>query len=247
MKIQILNDLHTEFADFSIHETDADVLVLAGDIGVGLGGIEWLHEQGIYKPIIYVPGNHEFYHHDICMVDGMRSYAKPNIYILDNDAVEIGGVRFLGATLWTDFALFGKSVKYLAMQYARMNIADFSLIRNKGKSFTPEDSIALHKKSKGWLECTLSESFEGKTVVVTHHAPSFGSIHPRFAKDTLTAAFVSNLEDMMDGERISVWIHGHTHNNFDYRRNGTRVICNPRGYVPYENLKGFNPALVIEV
>ena len=247
MKLQVLSDLHIEFAEFSIPETDADVLVLAGDIGVGMGGLSWLHGQCVDKPIIYVPGNHEFYHHELGIVDAMRDLSDSNIYVLDNGVVEIEGVRFLGSTLWTDFEIFGGVAKHLAIQYAKSNVADFFLIKNEDRVFAPEDSITLHNESRAWLECILDEPFDGKTVVVTHHAPSFGSIHPRFSKNTLTPAFVSNLEVMMDGGRVAAWIHGHTHNAFDYEIHGTRVVCNPRGYMPYENLKGFNPALVIEV
>jgi hypothetical protein len=66
--------------------------------------------------------------------------------------------------------------------------------------------------------------------VVTHHAPSPASIHPRFAASPLNACFVSNAEHLLDGDRVRLWIHGHTHDSFDYVVNGTRVVCNPRGY-----------------
>ena len=126
MKIQIVSDLHIESADFILPSTDADVIVLAGDIGVGLGGLEWIVEQYIDKPIIYVPGNHEFYQHDICLIDKLYADAPSNIYVLNNDMVEIQGVRFLGCTLWTDFELFGLSDKYFSVQQAKYNMADFS-------------------------------------------------------------------------------------------------------------------------
>lgn len=247
MKLHVLSDLHIECANFTIHETDADVIILAGDIGVGLDGLEWLQNQTVQKPIIYVPGNHEFYHHDINLFDDIEVNFTSNIYLLNDDAIEIDGIRFLGSVLWTDFDLFGLTDKYFSVQQARKNMADFEVIKHSGKRFTPDDSIGLHNRSRGWLKCMLDDEFHGQTVVITHHAPSSGSVHARFTRNLLTPAFASDLEDMMDGERVSLWIHGHTHNAFDYEVYGTRVICNPRGYFPYENTGGFLPDLIVDV
>lgn len=247
MKIHVLSDLHIEYADFSIPQTNADVIVLAGDIGVGLGGLEWLHAQNTKKPILYVPGNHEYYQHDLSLIKSLREYAGANVYILDNDVIELNGIRFLGCTLWTDFDYFGEADKFFALQSARKNMADFQVIRNKGRLFKPEDSIRLHEQSRGWLTCMLAEPFSGKTVVISHHAPASGSVHPRYVRNLLTPAFVSSLEHLMDDSRISVWVHGHMHDAFDYEIYGTRVVCNPRGYAPYEDPEGFKSDMVIEV
>ena len=97
--------------------------------------------------------------------------------------------------------------------------------------FTPSDSAALFKIHARWLESKLAEPYPGPTVVITHHAPSRKSIHPRFADSLLNACFVSDAERLIDGSRARVWTHGHTHDSFDYFLNGTRVVCNPRGYV----------------
>ena len=247
MKLHVLSDLHIEFADFTIPQTDADIIILAGDIGVGLSGLEWLQTQAIQKPVIYVPGNHEYYQHDLSLIARLREDAPPNVYLLDNDMVVIAGVRFLGCTLWTDFDYFGEADKFFAVQNARKNMADFDVIRHKGNVFRPEDAMRLHAYSRGWLECMLAQPYSGKTVVITHHAPASGSVHPRYARNLLTPAFVSNLEPLMDSRRVALWIHGHMHDAFDYEVYGTRVICNPRGYAPYEDPEGFKPDLVIEV
>jgi len=247
MKIQIVSDLHIEFSDFILPSTDADVIVLAGDIGVGLGGLEWIVEQYIDKPIIYVPGNHEFYQHDICLINKLYEDAPSNIYVLNDEMVEIQGVRFLGCTLWTDFELFGLADKYFSVQQAKHNMADFSVIKNGVKPFSPDDSIELHNQSSDWLKCMLAEPFAGNTVVVTHHAPSAMSVHPRYASNLLTPAFASNLEDMMNADSAKLWIHGHMHNPSDYEINGTRILCNPRGYAQYETTHDFNPSLVVTI
>ena len=247
MNIHILNDLHIEFGDFVPPATDADVVILAGDISVGLGALPWIDRCFTDKPVIYVPGNHEYYRHDLNLIEAMKHAAPDHVHVLDNDAVEINGVRFLGSTLWTDFLLFGISDRYFALQYARKGMTDFELIRYNGKSFTPEDSIRIHEQSRGWLEQMLAQPFDGRTVVVTHHVPSPRSVHPRYAKNLLTPAFASDLESLMDEGRVALWVHGHTHDPFDYRIHGTRVVCNPRGYAPDQLSEGFQADLVAQV
>lgn len=247
MKLHILSDLHTEFADFDLPKTDADVIVLAGDIGVGTGGLDWLSRQRRGSPIIYVPGNHEFYHHDLFLIDELRSRAPLDVHVLDNEAVVLGKVRFLGSTLWTDFKLFGEMGKWFSIQRAKQCMNDFAIVSLKGRRFTPADSIALHESSRSWLRDQLAEPFGGSTVVVTHHAPSARSVPRRFTTDPLTPAFASDLEDLLDGTRAAIWIHGHMHDPAAYEINGSRVICNPRGY-PGEVATGrFEPSLCVDV
>ena len=247
MKLYILNDLHTEFEDFEPPVTDADVVVLAGDIGVGMEGLCWAEARFPDRPVIYVPGNHEFYNHDITLVDQLKAQAPDNIHVLNDDQVIIDGVRFLGSILWTDFALFGEADKFFAMQQARQRMTDFSIIQNHAQLFTPEDAIRLHTASRDWLATMLTEPFAGKTVVITHHAPSSRSVHPRYVQDLLTPAFASNLENLMGGDRAVLWIHGHMHESFDYEIYGTQVICNPRGYAPKALNPDFRPDWVVEI
>jgi Icc-related predicted phosphoesterase len=247
MKLYILNDLHIEFEDFVAPATDANVVILAGDIGVGMDGLRWAEARFPDMPVIYVPGNHEFYHHDIALIDELKVEAPDNIHMLNDDQVVIDGVRFLGSILWTDFALFGEADKFFAIQAARQRMTDFSIIQNHGHRFTPEDAIRLHTTSRDWLAVMLAEPFDGKTVVVTHHAPSSQSVHPRYARDLLTPAFASNLENLMDGDRATLWVHGHTHESFDYEVYDTRVVCNPRGYAPEALNPDFKPNWIIEI
>jgi len=247
MKLHILNDLHIEFEDFAPAATDADVVILAGDIGVGMGGLKWAEQRFPDRSVIYVPGNHEFYHNDIALIDELKSEAPGHIHVLNDEQIIIDGVRFLGSILWTDFALFGEVDKFFAMQTARQRMTDFSIIRNNGQPFTPEDAIRLHTASRDWLAVMLAEPFDGMTVVVTHHAPSSQSVHSRYARDLLTPAFASNLENLMEGDRAALWIHGHMHESFDYEVYGTRVVCNPRGYAPEALNPDFRSDWVFEI
>ncbi len=247
MKLHILSDLHTEFADFEPPETDADVVVLAGDIGVGTGGIEWAERQFRGMPVIYVPGNHEYYHHDVGIVEQLKSSAPANVHVLDQDAFELEGVRFLGTTLWTDFRFYGEGEARASRELAERSIGDFTLIRNGDRRFTPEDSVRIHESGKAWLVSELQKPFRGSTVVVTHHLPATPSIADRYKDNPFNPAFVSNLEDVIEQHQPDLWIHGHTHVACDYRIHGTRVVCNPGGYPSESSDRGFLPGLIVEV
>ena len=138
------------------------------------------------------------------------------------------------------------------MAEARSFMRDFSRIRSRHASseiFTPEDSTALFARHADWLNRRLAIPHAGPTVVITHHAPSRQSIHPRYAGSILNACFVSDAEHLFGTGRAQLWIHGHTHDSFDYAVNGTRVVCNPRGYAKAganENPR-FDPDLMIEI
>jgi len=245
MKLHILSDLHIEFSEFTPPSTDADAVVLAGDIGVGLGGIDWAARHFSQKPVIYVPGNHEYYYHDLSLVDDLKANARPNIHILDGDSVEIRGVRFVGSTLWTDFELFGEGEKFHAMSRAGHQLEDFSCIQDGGRAFTPEKSTQLHGSGKAYLKESFAVAHDGPTVVVTHHLPSTMSIAKKFATDPLSPAFASRLEPLIERGRPEVWIHGHTHESCDYEIFETRVVCNPRGYPGEVQDQAFDPHFVI--
>lgn len=259
MKIHILSDLHLEFGKLKLPEVEADVTVLAGDIGVGLQGIEWaLKTFPWHRPVIYVMGNHEFYGQRVMMElwkDARKKVKGTHIHLLENESVEIEGVRFLGATLWTDFCLFGAGEREKAMRDA-LDLNDYWSIltahslegynRHKATLLRPEDTLRMHKTSRTWLDRELEEAHAGKTVVVSHTAPHRGSLHPKWEYSPISPCFVSNLPGLV--ERADLWIHGHTHDGFDYRVERCRVVCNPRGYANSADLNpGFDPGLVMEV
>lgn len=246
MKIQIASDLHLEFlsrtrsAEFSLHDVDADVLVLAGDISSAPDGVSWAGSTEVTQDVIYVPGNHEYYGKHLHKTAlAMRGMAEPIdwLHLLDNDEVVIGNVRFLGTTLWTDFELNGKDAVRRSLAAAANYLNDFRSIRFGSTGwFTPQDSVVLHRAAVEWLTEKLGQHFDGPTVVVTHHCPHPRSVSERFQGDLLSPAFCSDLSTLIEEYRPELWVHGHTHDEFDYvvpwsdGSGGTRIVCNPCGY-----------------
>jgi len=242
MKIQVMSDLHLEFAVLEPNETDADVVVLSGDISVGDQGVLWA-KSSFDKPVLYVAGNHEYYNLMFTMHEHIQLMKSESVgskvYVLDNDVQIIGDVRFIGSTLWTD-------LKDCSVLYSD---GDRIIINDDYRHFNASVAQALFERNVRWLEEEIAKPFEGQTVVISHHAPSLQSTHPEYAGNPWNPCFSSNLEDLM-GDKVHLWVHGHTHHSFDYIVKGTRVVCNPRGYPDalggWENPQ-FNPNLVIDL
>lgn len=267
MKIQLASDLHLEFlqADWPGERLiapvpGADVLVLAGDIANGADVFklfsDWPTPTPI--PIIFVAGNHEFYGHAMEPMHARmkEGAATSGFHYLENESVEIEGVRFLGTTLWTDYRLEGDRTQSQLMTHAERGLNDHRLIRTGRHLFSAQDALDRHEASRSWLEAELAKPFDGKTVVVSHHGPHPLSVHPRFAGSPLNASFVSDLSELMPG--VDLWLHGHVHDSFDYRVGKCRVVANPAGYITnrrwmterdqfhFEN-ESFNRNLLVEV
>jgi predicted phosphodiesterase len=267
MKIRLLSDLHLEQSHrhppFELPAVDADVVVLAGDIDNGTRAVDWAEATFPGRAVVYVPGNHEYYDADLPAAAAAlkaRARRSANVRLLDNDELIIGGVRFLGSTLWTDFALLGRQKMDAAIAESLKHVVDFRTIRMGGDFLTPQQTVGLHRDATAFLQARLDRPFAGKTVVVTHHAPHPNSVHPRWAGSLVNAAFVSDLSRLMG--RSALWFHGHTHDSFDFTIDGTRVIANPMGYrtsnwreprnantalrVSTENVR-FDPAFTVEI
>ena len=248
MKLQILSDLHIEFAPYKFQRTDADILILAGDIHLGQGGFKWVLENITDQKVIYVLGNHEFYSEATPrLINKLQQQAKgTNIYVLENEAVSIKGVRFLGCTLWTDFQLLGDID--VAIATAQLNMSDFQRIRMSPqyRKIKPSHTVVWHKKTRKWIEQEIESCKDDKIVIVSHHAPSIRSIPEKYKSDPLGAAFASNMDDFIKWTGAQLWIHGHIHKSFDYVIGKTRVVCNPFGYMDEQNDQ-FNPKLTLEI
>jgi len=248
MKIQIISDLHREFGSSELCFSQADVVVLAGDVNLGIKGIEWIRSKIPEKPVIYVLGNHEYYKgaYPKTLHKIQEAAQGSMIFVLENSFVDIDGIRFHGATLWTDFSIFGNAMKYGMICQPEMN--DYKMIR-RDPSYSRMrtiDTFKIHQFSKLWLKESLEDSKELKNIVVTHHAPSIRSVPEEYKEDPLTAAYASDLEDLIMEHQPLYWIHGHIHTPCGYQIGKTKVICNPHGYID-EKYNGHDKKLIVEV
>lgn len=247
MKLHTLSDLHLEFGKMprNYRPPECDAVILAGDIGVGRSGMAWAMEAFPDKPVIYVAGNHEFYNrHLVTQYSELREKAAgtTSIHFLENDSVEINGVMFIGATLWTDFNLYDDPAQ--AALKARSSMNDFRLI----EGMDVDAWLNMNKVSSSFIEAALAEHAGKPCVVVTHYGPHPRSVHPKYGDDPLNAAYSSRiLEEIPDEIRPRLWVHGHAHHSMLYDVGRTRVVCNPRGYVGHELNPDFEQGLVIEL
>jgi predicted phosphodiesterase len=253
MKLWIMSDLHLDVNarhPYALPDPrpDHDAVVIAGDIQAGMAdAVRWIAREGLNeRPVVYVGGNHEFYGRDRLrgLQEGLEEAGRqPNIRILERRSLSIGGVLFVGCTLWTDYELFGDVG--LAMAHAATGLNDHRLIRH-GKGFwMPGDAAAEHQEARAFIHGQIDQPGTRKVVVVTHHAPSLRSAAARWQRDLLTAAFASDCKLLAD--RVTLWVHGHMHAPADYRLGHCRVVCNPRGYVDGGEAAAFNPVLVVEI
>jgi predicted phosphodiesterase len=277
MRLWIQSDLHVELTrGWDLPAADArprfDVLVVAGDLIPRMErGVSWLRERVPDRPVIYIPGNHESYG---CDVDRTVEKAKQaaegsKVFVLQNEAIRLGNVTFAGATLWTDFALFGEQRRAMTVAAERMN--DFRKIRisRYQDRFRPQHALARHLESRTFLETEMCKTRNGPLVVVTHHAPHPGLSFPRYQRqrlsddEILTTAYRSDLTSLMWPAPIGgtpnplwpadLWIYGHTHEFEDVTIGYTRVVSNAKGYGPWipqrrtwDNPR-FDPNFVIEI
>ena len=259
MKIALASDLHVEFGDIDLINTDgADLLILAGDI-VMLKDLDKQSERGDtarnfflrvsknWPKTLYVMGNHEHYSGDFAKgPDRFRTFCAThhiaNITLLDKESVVIDGYDFHGGTLWTDFNDMDTST----MHNAATAMNDYKSVKNTDDTvswkFLPKHALRDHQRMCNYLQVVMDNyraagREDNCVVVITHHAPSKSSIHEKYSYDTLmNGNFYTNMDDfILANPQIQLWVHGHMHDPFDYGIGGTRVVCNPRGYIQYES------------
>lgn len=254
--IMIANDLHDHPAPQAGTWGPAEIPGLGQRQAAAQRFRDFLKRVSFQFPhVVYVAGNHEFYHGKF--FDGIQHLrdecAKfPNVHFLERDVVEINGVVFMGATLWTDCNRGDPLTQHALTDM--MN--DFRVIRNDKAGYTrlrPAHIMERHMRTKEYFDSVLSNYRERKenkkVVVVGHHAPTYMSIDARYKNDTLmNGGYASDLSEfILDHPEIVLWTHGHMHQPFDYMVGTTRVVCNPRGYESWGETSGWNPELVLEI
>ncbi|HEY9216111.1 MAG TPA: metallophosphoesterase [Ancylobacter sp.] len=254
MKLQIFSDLHVGFAGLKPIRIAADVgaVIVAGDTCEGalraFGHLRRIVPMHI--PVVMVLGNHEYYRGFIPDELAIARQMAPsfNIHLLENDAVIVDGVRFTGATLWTDYLAFGAANQAAVMNACSNAMNDHRLIGWQKKPwlrFRPQEAALLNHRSRNYLADTHAASFDGPSVMVVHHAVHWNSIAPRYLDDPITGGFLCDCHELLMAFQPDLVVHGHVHNPSDYHVGRTRVICNPHGYGD-EN-PAFDGALVVEL
>jgi predicted phosphodiesterase len=242
MKLRIFSDLHNEFAPFEPSPSEADVVILAGDIDIKSRGVKWANEV-FQCPVIYVCGNHEYYGgHIEHTLRKMKEAAASHVHVLENEVLILNQTRFLVTTAWTDYSSTGDVVVSQRVAWESMN--DFTVIRTDEsfRRLRPNDLIAKSKAAHAWLTQELEKPFNGRTVVVTHHAPALDHLGDELPDD-LIAAYANDWPELLS--MANLWVYGHTHFAADFIKNGCRVVSNPRGYPNQKT--GFDPNLLIEI
>lgn len=265
-----MSDLHLEFNPkwrVPVMEGDSDtVLLLAGDITTvdSMKQYEEFFEDicNRFKSVIYLFGNHEYYHGSLVRVlDKYREFWKAydNLFIIEKDVFELDeNIVVIAATLWTDMNNDNPLDKVNA--HTRLNdyfnIRTGTIAEPYQRPISPEHTVAIHKNHLEFLEKELVKHKDKTVIVMSHHAPSTLSIHDQYRGDSLNAAYYTDLSEFIFKHSPRVWIHGHCHNTFDYQLFDTRVICNPKGYCQHYFANGdfeksqntdFDPSLRLEL
>ena len=268
MRAWIISDIHiwaiqmrNGYVPFSIPA--ADVCILAGDVSNERRTAVAYVKRFIapMMPVVMVLGNHDYYGGTIQgeLERALADTAGTDIQLLEDGSCTFGNVRFVGATLWTDFAIpFGGNGPELPLQDRTeavrqslpKELPDFKEIHasEPAEGFEMlqiDELVSRHIESRDYIEQQLAKPFAGKTVVLSHHAPLAASLDPKFAGEPTNAAYASDLSGLIERGKPDYWIHGHTHQFHDYQHGHTRVVCNPKGF-PFDK-STFKQEFIIEL
>lgn len=253
MRCYYLSDLHLESQDFPWPLPNGDVLVVAGDLcharcldptRTDRYSIEQRSRVtrfvdaalASFAHVLLVAGNHDHYDGVFDETADLFRRCLPGVSVLDDAHIDIGGVRFFGTTLWSDFD--GRNPE--AMHAVRRRMGEYFFVKRRGIAagglpalvkFRPEDAADAFDASVRALKACLASPGTRTTVVISHHAPSRQGLNPRHAGNGLDGAYASDLEPMIaEFANVPVWVHGHTHTRRRYRVGRTLVHTNCRGF-----------------
>jgi len=210
-----------------------DIVVIAGDLEYMPKALEICAKTAdkTRLPVVFVPGNHEYYHRDYQAMNELANiYEHNNVHVLINQTAVINGIRFVGTPLWTNFLGLGDETQETYMEAAQRYINDFRVIKLDGKPITAEIMLDWHQEARHFFECELSKSHDGKTVVVTHFPPSYQLCHDRFIGERLSPYFNARCDDLIEKYQPGAWFYGHTHAAVEKKIHGVPMFSNMGGY-----------------
>ena len=275
-KIQVASDLHIEFygtlekVPDDIIVPKAPVLALLGDIALSHTDLlkGFLHLQADrFQYVLFLAGNHEFYnsHHGDYhqkftvkeQLEWMKSVCdeRPNLYFVERQVVELGGVRILGTTLWSNIPTETVSLAERSMNDYQLSFTSRNAFYNELQRMTATYTNSWHASSVSWLEEQLEQADQDNkpVIVLTHHTPAMkGTSHPQYDDSPLNVCFSTDLTRLLSSGTVHAWACGHTHYNFDYFEGsvqpkdvmGARLVSNQRGY-PSQAKNDYDPEGVI--
>lgn len=272
MRCHFMSDLHLEAQDFPWRMPRGELLVVAGDLCNACAfeakpadlymerqrdRVRRFADEAArrFSRVVMVAGNHEHYGGLFEETVPLLRRHLPEFTILDDEAIEIGGITLFGGTLWSDF--LGRSEA--SMSTARRGIGDYFFVKTRAGSvigeverpvkLKPEDTLAAHERSLDALRRAAMASGDRPFVVVTHHAPSLSGLNPRFRGNGLDGAYASDMDAFVGAlPNCPLWIHGHTHIQRRYRVGRTIVNVNCRGVDKHVSLaRGFKPDRWVEI
>ena len=257
MKLQIMSDLHIDFPNSRGAPPLApgvSLVVVAGDTCQGLvKSIE--HLRGAYPPpteIAMVAGNHELWSKKLSFEEhfaaGYAAAEFHGVHLLETDALVMRGVRILGATLWTDYGLYGPNLREAAMRAAADEMLDHRRIkwsREPWRRFRPAEAFVMHHRSRMFFEEELAKPHAGPTVCVSHHAMTMDAIAPANRRSIISASYASEMQPMLARFQPDLVVTGHTHHSIDLKRGRTRIVSNPAGYAD-EN-RYYDPSFTVDL
>lgn len=252
MKIQYCSDLHLEFPINKRYvkgnpiKPEGEILLLAGDI-VPFVELEKENDffnflSGSFEHTYWIPGNHEYYRSDIAERTGtFQEKIRSNVSLLNDTAVTYKEVRLLFSTLWSKI---DPSKEFLI----RKSMADFRLIKNNGKQITVDDYNQLHEDCRVFLENELSYAGNQRTIVVSHHLPTFFNYPEKYRYSELNSAFATELFELIEPSNIDYWIFGHSHEVVpDFKVGKATLTTNQLGYVEYDEHLNFQFDRVVQL
>ncbi len=252
MTVQYCSDLHLEFpdnADFLKKNPiipTGKILLLAGDV-VPFAVLDKhntffdrISDQ--FEMVYWIPGNHEYYPSDILNRSGsFCEKVRENVMLVNNQVVVNKHVRFIFSTMWTQ-------ISSLREREIRQGMSDFHVIRYGSSPLLPLHVNALHKQSVDFLQELFRQPWAGKTIVVTHHVPTFSNYPAKYKGDALSEAFAVELSDLIESCGADYWVYGHHHQFVpEFTIGSTRLINNQLGYVKYNEHLNFDVGKTIQV
>ena len=252
MTIQYASDLHLEFFENksflsgNLIEPAGDILILAGDI-VPFASMDahkdfFRYASYNFEKTFWVPGNHEYYFSDVNKRSGtFKEQILSNVFLVNNITEDVNGVKLIFSTLWSN----------IASQYqwqVEHGMSDFRVIKNGNYRLSVDKFNALHDECFSFVSEELKKEQKGKTVVVTHHIPTFKNYPEKYRSSILNTAFAVELYDFIERTSPDYWIYGHNHfNQDDFSIGKTVLTTNQLGYVVNSEQEGYSNEKVISV